>query len=138
MVARGDLGIETDITNLPYIQRNLIKTGAQFGKKTVVATQLLETMIESPHPSRAEVSDIANAVYEGADALMLSGETSIGKYPIECVKYLSDIVLNAEKSETLHFESNFRQKTDWHTLAATSVKLATTVSYTHLTLPTKA
>ena len=127
MVARGDLGIETDITNLPYIQRNLIKTGAQFGKKTVVATQLLETMIESPHPSRAEVSDIANAVYEGADALMLSGETSIGKYPIECVKYLSDIVLNAEKSETLHFESNFRQKTDWHTLAATSVKLATKI-----------
>ena len=127
MVARGDLGIETDITNLPYIQRNIIKIASSKGKKSIVATQLLESMIDSPHPSRAEVSDVANAVYEGTDALMLSGETSIGKYPVECVKYIDQVARNAERSETLHFENNFKQKTDWHKLAATSVKLASKI-----------
>ena len=87
MVARGDLGIETDITNLPYIQRKMIRVAAKYGKKSIVATQLLESMIQNPHPTRAEVSDVANAVYEGADALMLSGETSVGKYPFKCVEY---------------------------------------------------
>ena len=127
MVARGDLGIETDITNLPYIQRNIIKIASSKGKKSIVATQLLESMIDSPHPSRAEVSDVANAVYEGTDALMLSGETSIGKYPVECVKYIDQVARNAERSETLHFENNFKQQTDWHKLAATSVKLASKI-----------
>ena len=123
MVARGDLGIETDITNLPYIQRKMIRVAAKYGKKSIVATQLLESMIKNPHPTRAEVSDVANAVYEGADALMLSGETSVGKYPFKCVEYMRDIALNAERSETLKFQDGFKQETDWHTLAATSVEL---------------
>ena len=123
MVARGDLGIETDITNLPYIQRKLIRVAAKYGKKSIVATQLLESMIVNPHPTRAEVSDVANAVYEGADALMLSGETSVGKHPFKCVEYMRDIALNAERSETLKFQNGFRQETDWHTLAATTVEL---------------
>jgi len=124
MIARGDLGIETDMTNLPYVQRNMVKIASELGKKSIVATQLLESMIKKPHPTRAEVSDVTNAVYEGADALMLSAETSIGKHPIKCVQYLRDISLNAERSETLHFESNLKHESDWHTLAATSVKLA--------------
>ena len=124
MIARGDLGIETDMTNLPYVQRNMVKVASELGKKSIVATQLLESMINKPHPTRAEVSDVTNAVYEGADALMLSGETSIGKHPVKCVQYLRDISLNAERSETLHFESNLKHESDWHTLAATSVKLA--------------
>ena len=82
MIARGDLGIETDMTNLPYVQRNMVKIASELGKKSIVATQLLESMINKPHPTRAEVSDVTNAVYEGADALMLSAETSIGKHPI--------------------------------------------------------
>ena len=124
MVARGDLGIETDITNLPYIQRKMIRVAAKHGKKSIVATQLLESMIKNPHPTRAEVSDVANAVYEGTDALMLSGETSVGKYPFKCVEYMRDIALNAERSETLQFQNGFKQETDWHTLAATTVKLS--------------
>ncbi len=124
MIARGDLGIETDMTNLPYVQRNMVKIASELGKKSIVATQLLESMIKKPHPTRAEVSDVTNAVYEGADALMLSAETSIGNHPIKRVQYLRDISLNAERSETLHFESNLKHESDWHTLAATSVKLA--------------
>ena len=124
MIAKGDLGIETDMTNLPYVQRNMVKIASELGKKSIVATQLLESMIKKPHPTRAEVSDVTNAVYEGADALMLSAETSIGNHPIKCVQYLRDISLNAERSETLHFESNLKHESDWHTLAATSVKLA--------------
>ena len=124
IVARGDLGIETDITNLPYTQRKMLKVAAKYGKKSVVATQLLESMIYNPHPTRAEVSDVANAVYESADALMLSAETSIGKHPFACVGYLNDIAKNAERSETLQFSALTKQKSDWHILASTSVKLA--------------
>ena len=124
LVARGDLGIETDITNLPYVQRKMVRVALQAGKKCIVATQLLESMITNPHPTRAEVSDVANAVYEGVDALMLSAETTVGKFPVKCVKYLSDIAKNAERSETLHFENNIKHMSDWHTLASTSVKLA--------------
>jgi pyruvate kinase len=124
LVARGDLGIETDITNLPYVQRKMVRVALQAGKKCIVATQLLESMITNPHPTRAEVSDVANAVYEGVDALMLSAETTVGEFPVKCVKYLSDIAKNAERSETLHFENNIKHMSDWHTLASTSVKLA--------------
>ena len=124
LVARGDLGIETDMTNLPYLQRKMVKVALQNGKKSIVATQLLESMINNPHPTRAEVSDVANAVYEGVDALMLSAETTVGKYPVKCVKYLHDIAKNAERSETLHFENNIKHISDWHTLASTSVKLS--------------
>ena len=124
LVARGDLGIETDITNLPYVQRKMVRVALQSGKKCIVATQLLESMISNPHPTRAEVSDVANAVYEGADALMLSAETTVGDFPLRCVKYLSDIAKNAERSETLHFENNMKYVSDWHTLASTSVKLS--------------
>ena len=93
MVARGDLGIETSLTDLPNIQRKIMYSCAVHGKRSIVATHLLESMINNPTPTRAEVTDIANAIYEGADALMLSGETSVGKYPIECVQFLKSLSL---------------------------------------------
>ncbi|MFL2725457.1 MAG: pyruvate kinase [Gammaproteobacteria bacterium] len=97
MVARGDLGIETSLADLPNIQRKIMFACAKWGKRSIVATHLLESMIENPTPTRAEVTDIANAIYEGADAIMLSGETSIGKHPIECVKFLKSISLKTEQ-----------------------------------------
>ena len=97
MVARGDLGIETDITNLPNIQRRLVHASATAGVRCIVATHLLESMIDNPIPTRAEVTDVANAIYEGTDAVMLSGETSVGNYPIRCVEQLDKIAKNAER-----------------------------------------
>ena len=88
MVARGDLGIETDLADLPNIQRRIMYATAKWGKRSIVATHLLESMIVNPTPTRAEVTDVANAIYEGADAVMLSGETSVGKYPVQCIKML--------------------------------------------------
>jgi pyruvate kinase len=96
MVARGDLGIETPIQNLPIYQRRIVKTCRAKGKFVIVATHLLETMIENPFPTRAEVSDIFNAIVQKTDAVMLSGETTIGKYPIEAAEMMKSVVMNAE------------------------------------------
>ena len=97
MVARGDLGIETDIATLPIVQRRLLEICARLGKRCIVATHLMESMIENPIPTRAEVTDVANAVYEGADAIMLSGETSVGAYPYRCVEQLANIAQASER-----------------------------------------
>jgi pyruvate kinase len=98
MVARGDLGIECPIEELPIIQRKIVKLCVRLGKPVVVATHMLESMIHNPMPTRAEVTDVANAVFEQADALMLSGETTIGLYPIECVRVLNRVALRIERS----------------------------------------
>ena len=97
MVARGDLGVEVPIEKVPLIQREVIRSGHRHCKPVVVATQLLESMIRNPIPTRAEVSDITHAVLDGADALMLSGETAIGKFPFDALKYLQKIAIEAEK-----------------------------------------
>lgn len=98
MVARGDLGIECSLEELPIIQRKAVKKCLKLGKPVIVATHMLESMIENPVPTRAEVTDVANAVFEQADCIMLSGETTIGKFPLECVKVFKRIALRIERS----------------------------------------
>src|SRR5687768_12411443 len=96
MVARGDLGVEMDVAQVPIIQKDLIRRGQVAGKPVIVATQMLQSMIEQPSPTRAEVSDVANAIFDGTDAVMLSGETSVGKFPVGVVHTMAHI---AEKTE---------------------------------------
>ncbi len=97
MVARGDLGVEMHVEDVPSIQREIIKKARQLGKPVVVATQMLETMVTSLVPTRAEVSDVANAVYQGADAVMLSAESAIGEHPIETVRVMDKVARQAER-----------------------------------------
>src|SRR5450759_4700782 len=98
MVARGDLGIEIPYEELPIVQRRIVKTCLRVGKPVIVATHMLESMIESPMPTRAEVTDVANAVFEQADAIMLSGETTVGKYPLKCIEVFDRIARRIERS----------------------------------------
>jgi pyruvate kinase len=108
MVARGDMGVEIDFTELPRIQKMLIKKAQTHGKKSITATQMLESMISKPRPTRAEISDVANAIYDGTSAIMLSGETSIGKYPVECVRTMAQIAERTEAS--IHYVKRFNAR----------------------------
>ncbi len=98
MVARGDLGIECPMEELPIIQRRIVKQCIRFGKPVIVATHMLESMIENPVPTRAEISDVANAVFEQTDAIMLSGETTVGRYPVKCVEVFDRVAKRIEQS----------------------------------------
>jgi len=100
MVARGDLGVELPVHSVPPIQKRLVRGARAAAKPVIVATQMLESMIESPVPTRAEVSDVATAIYEGADAVMLSAESAAGKYPIEAVRTMDNVALSVEKDPT--------------------------------------
>ena len=106
MVARGDLGVEIDFTELPGIQKDIIDRSFSFGKPIVTATQMLDSMIVNPRPTRAEISDVANAIYDGTSAIMLSGETAAGAYPVEALKTMSAI---AERTEQEGFHLRGRQ-----------------------------
>ncbi len=128
MVARGDLGIETDLSNLPNIQRKIMSNCAKYGVRSIVATHLLESMIENPTPTRAEVTDVANAIYEGADAVMLSGETTIGKYPIESVDFIHRIAKQTEKYRTLGYEDKLVIDTDWQHLGVAAKNIAESIN----------
>jgi pyruvate kinase len=98
MVARGDLGVETSLEKVPRIQKSIIRRARRKARFVITATQMLESMIENPTPTRAEVSDVANAIYDGTDAVMLSAETSVGKYPVETVRFMARIAAEADNS----------------------------------------
>jgi len=137
MIARGDLGIECPMEELPIIQRRILKAALKIGKQVIVATHMLESMIENPVPTRAEVTDVANAVFEQADAIMLSGETTVGKYPVDCVKVLDRIARRIERSGSAHFAEqtsllNPRQKT-----AHSGVVLANSFANAHIAVLTR-
>jgi pyruvate kinase len=103
MVARGDLGIEVPLHELPVIQRRAVRTCLAIGRPVIIATHMLESMIGQPMPSRAEITDVANAVYEQADCVMLSGETTVGQYPLECVQVLDSIARRIEEELAADF-----------------------------------
>jgi len=111
MVARGDLGVEIAAEDVPLLQKSIIEKCLKTGKPVIVATQMLNSMILNPRPTRAEVSDVANAVFDSADALMLSGETSVGKYPVESVEMMARICQKAESF--LNFARMLDDRSQW-------------------------
>jgi len=127
MVARGDLGIEVHIEELPIIQRRIVKRCHNLGRRVIVATHLLESMIESPTPTRAEITDCANAVYEEADALMVSGETSVGKHPQRCLKILDRVARRIERSGGLGYASSADLRTTRQRAVRAAVQLADSI-----------
>ena len=110
MVARGDLAVEVGNASVPALQKRMIKMAREMDKVVITATQMMESMILAPVPTRAEVSDVANAVLDGTDAVMLSAETAAGKYPIETVEYMAAIALEAERAEDASLEADFINK----------------------------
>jgi len=124
MVARGDLGIEMPYEELPIIQRRIVKMCLRYGRPVIVATHMLESMIQSPMPTRAEVTDVANAVFEQADAIMLSGETTVGKYPLECIEVFDRITRRTERSGGANYFADAQLLTPREKLVKSAVVLA--------------
>lgn len=124
MVARGDLGIECPMEELPIIQRRIVKSCIKSGRPVIVATHMLESMITNPLPTRAEITDVANAVYEQADAIMLSGETSVGRYPLKCVEIFDRVARRIERSGGAGFAREAAISGTRHKTVSAAVSLA--------------
>lgn len=124
MVARGDLGIECPYEELPIIQRRVVKACLRVGRPVIVATHMLESMIENPLPTRAEITDVANAVFEQSDAIMLSGETTMGKYPLRCVEVFDRIAQRIEKSGGANYHEQAELITPREKLVKSAVVMA--------------
>lgn len=141
MVARGDLGVEIPAEDVPVIQKEIIKKCNDVGKPVIVATQMLESMTQNPRPTRAEVSDVGNAIFDGADAIMLSGETASGKYPVEAVATMSRIAKRIENS--LEYKKIFEMKgihkkfSQTDAIAHATVQIAYELSASAILTPTK-
>jgi pyruvate kinase len=127
MIARGDLGIEVPMEELPIIQRRIVKSCIRLGKPVVVATHMLESMINNRVPTRAEITDVANAVYEQADAIMLSGETSTGRHPVECVEVLNRVAMRMERSSSAGYAKEAILEDNRQKTVAAAVVLANSV-----------
>ena len=134
MVARGDLGVELPPEQVPPLQNKIVATARQYGKPVVVATQMLESMISSPTPTRAEVSDVAKAIYDGADAVMLSAESAAGQYPCEAVQMMDRIAVSVERDpsyqERIHFTQTRLEATTADAIAGSARQIASTISAT--------
>eukprot|EP00112_Aurelia_sp_Birch-Aquarium-sp1_P003860 Seg14358.1 transcript_id=Seg14358.1/GoldUCD/mRNA.D3Y31 product="Plastidial pyruvate kinase 2" protein_id=Seg14358.1/GoldUCD/D3Y31 len=127
MIARGDLGIEVHVEELPIIQRRITKRCHVLGRRVIVATHMLESMITNPTPTRAEVTDVSTAVYEEADAIMLSGETSVGEHPIRCVETLDRIALRMERSGSIGNGELAVLESDKQKVVSAALKLADSI-----------
>ncbi len=137
LIARGDLGIECPMEELPIIQRRIVKHCLRKAKPVIVATHLLESMVENPVPTRAEITDVANAVFEQADAMLLTGETSSGRYPVECVKVLARVASRIERSGGADFERATSLKDERQKTVASAVVLANSLPHSKLIVFTR-
>ncbi len=124
MVARGDLGIECPYEELPIIQRRIVKACVMAGRPVIVATHMLESMIDNPSPTRAEITDVSNAVFEQCDAIMLSGETSVGKYPLKCLEVMDRIATRVERSGGANYSEHARMDTKGAKMVKSAVVMA--------------
>lgn len=137
MVARGDLGIECPMEDLPIIQRRIVKRCLRQGVPVIVATHMLESMISNPVPTRAEITDVANAVFEQADAIMLSGETTVGKYPVDCVRVMHKVADRIERSGGAGFAEEALLEDDRQKTVRSAVSLANSLPGSKLVVFTR-